>query len=66
MNAPTAGASAPTYLGLDIAKRTLDLSPHPALAPRPYTHDATGHASLLTALRQVPGPIHLIGEATGG
>lgn len=66
MNAPTAGASAPTYLGLDIAKRTLDLSPHPALAPRPYTNDATGHATLLTALRQVPGPIHLICEATGG
>jgi transposase len=55
-----------TYLGLDIAKRTLDLSVHPALTQRAYPNDAAGHATLLAALRPVAGPIHIICEATGG
>jgi transposase len=55
-----------TYLGLDIAKRSLDLSPHPACTQRIYANDAVGHRALLTALAQVPGPIQIICEATGG
>jgi transposase len=55
-----------TYLGLDIAKRSLDLSPHPACTQRTYTNDAAGHRALLAALGQVPGPIQIICEATGG
>lgn len=57
---------APTCLGLDIAKRTLDLSVHPALSQRAYANDPVGHAALITALRRVAGPIQIICEATGG
>ena len=55
-----------TYLGLDIAKLTLDLSPHPALPKRTYPNDAAGIRSLLVALQRLPQPLHLICEATGG
>jgi transposase len=55
-----------TYLGLDIAKRSLDLSPHPACTQRTYANDAQGYRALLAALGQVPGPIQIICEATGG
>jgi transposase len=55
-----------TYLGLDIAKRSLDLSAHPACTQRTYANDAAGYHSLLAALGQVPGPIQIICEATGG
>jgi transposase len=55
-----------TYLGLDIAKRSLDLSAHPACPQRTYANDAAGHQALLAALGQVPGPIQIICEATGG
>ena len=58
--------STPTYLGLDIAKLTLDLSPHPDLKARAYANDPAGHRALLAALRQVPGPVQLVCEATGG
>jgi transposase len=58
--------STPTYLGLDIAKLTLDLSPHPDLKARTYANDPAGHRALLAALRQVPGPVQLVCEATGG
>ena len=57
---------APTYLGLDIAKRTLDLSAHPHLTRRAYSNDAAGHQALVAALRTLPGALHLICEATGG
>lgn len=56
----------PTYLGLDIAKRTLDLSAHPALGQRAYANDPAGHRALVAALRPVAGPIQIICEATGG
>ena len=55
-----------TYLGLDIAKRSLDLSPHPALRTRSFANDAAGHRALLAALRRVHGPLQIICEATGG
>jgi transposase len=66
MNTPSTPTPAPTYLGLDIAKRTLDLSPHPALTPRVYTNDAAGHTALVAALQALRGPIQIICEATGG
>ena len=56
----------PTHLGLDIAKLTLDLSPHPALGQRQFPNTAAGHRRLIQALAQVPGPVQLVGEATGG
>ncbi|MEK7781212.1 MAG: IS110 family transposase [Verrucomicrobiota bacterium] len=55
-----------TYLGLDIAKRTLDLSPHPALPKRNYSNDPTGLRLLLATLQRLPNPVHIICEATGG
>lgn len=55
-----------TYLGLDIAKRSLDLSPHPALPQRTFSNDDAGHRMLVAALRQVGGPVQIICEATGG
>jgi len=55
-----------TYLGLDIAKRTLDLSPHPSFTQRSFPNDAAGHRTLIAALCLVSGPIQIICEATGG
>lgn len=66
MNTPAPHTPTPTCLGLDIAKRTLDLSPHPACPQRAYANDAAGHAALVAALRRVAGPIQIICEATGG
>jgi transposase len=55
-----------TYLGLDIAKRSLDLSPHPAFIQGSFPNDAAGHRALVAALRLVNGPLQIICEATGG
>jgi len=55
-----------TYLGLDIAKRTLDLSPHPACPQCSFPNDEAGHRALVAALRLVSGPLQIICEATGG
>jgi transposase len=55
-----------TYLGLDIAKLTLDLSPHPALPKRTYANDPAGLRTFITALRRLPGSVQIICEATGG
>ena len=66
LTSPPATPPAPTCLGLDIAKRTLDLSVHPALPQRAYANAPGGHAALVTALRQVIDPIQIICEATGG
>jgi transposase len=55
-----------TYLGLDIAKLTLDLSPHPALRRRHFSNDKQGHRCLIAALRRLDGPLQLLCEATGG
>ena len=63
---PSTTQPTPTCLGLDIAKLTLDLSPHPACPQRAYRNDAAGHATLVAALRQVAGPIQILCEATGG
>jgi transposase len=55
-----------TYLGLDIAKRSLDLSPHPAFIQCSFPNDEAGHRALVAALRQVSSPLQIICEATGG
>lgn len=56
-----------THLGIDIAKLTLELSPHPALSKRrSYPNTAAGHRLLITALRQLQAPVQIICEATGG
>lgn len=55
-----------TYLGLDIAKLTLDLSPHPALRRQHFPNDKQGHRALVTALRRLGLPVQIMCEATGG
>ncbi|MGH9669551.1 MAG: IS110 family transposase [Terriglobales bacterium] len=55
-----------TYLGLDIAKLTLDLSPHPALRLRACANTPTGHRALIAGLRRLPGSVQILCEATGG
>jgi transposase len=60
MNPPT------TFLGIDIAKLTLDLSPHPKLSKLLFANDAVGHKALCSALKRIPGPIQIVCEATGG
>ncbi len=55
-----------THLGLDIAKRTLELGAHPALAQRAFANDPAGHRALIAAVQQIAAPIQIICEATGG
>jgi transposase len=55
-----------TYLGLDIAKASLDLSAGAQTGPRHFNNDPTGGQRLLKHLAKMTGPIHLICEATGG
>lgn len=54
-----------THLGLDIAKLTLDLSPHPALKQTRLDNTPAGHRRLCKALARIPGA-HIVCEATGG
>lgn len=56
-----------TYLGIDIAKLTLELSSHPSLGKRrSYPNTAAGHHQLIAALRRLQAPVQIICEATGG
>lgn len=55
--------TAAVYVGLDIAKATLQL--HCQNAQAELTNDAAGHARLIKRLRALPGA-HLVCEATGG
>lgn len=65
MNLPSP-LPATTHLGLDIAKRTLELGAHPALAQRAFANDPAGHRALIAAVQQIAAPIQIICEATGG
>src|SRR6201999_1657954 len=53
-------------LGVDIAKLTLDLRPHPLLRKRTYPINPKGHAALLAAMAKLAPPVHVVCEATGG
>lgn len=55
-----------SYLGLDIAKLTLDLSPLPGGSPLTFSNNPSGLHKLIKTLRSRPGPFHLICEASGG
>lgn len=52
------------YLGIDIAKDTLEVAGPGLRLPVPNT--AEGHAQLLAAARALRPPVHFICEATGG
>jgi len=55
-----------TYLGLDIAKLTLDLSPVTSPKGHSFTNDPAGHRRLIKFIRSAATPSHLILEASGG
>jgi transposase len=55
-----------TYVGLDIAKLSLELSPHQAFRSSAFPNKPAGHRRLLSQLRRIPGVVHVICEATGG
>lgn len=55
---------APVYLGIDIAKDTLELAGPGLRLPVPNT--AEGHAQLLAAALALRTPVHFVCEATGG
>lgn len=63
---PTTTTQPTTYLGIDIAKHSLDLSPHPGLRCLVFANDDAGLGALVSALRRIPGPLHVVCEATGG
>ena len=54
----------PVYLGIDIAKDTLEVAGPGLRLPVPNT--AEGHAQLLAAARALRTPVHFVCEATGG
>lgn len=54
------------YLGLDIAKLTLDLSPLAGRAGRTFNNNPAGHRQLIKLLDSPAAPVHLICEASGG
>jgi len=54
----------PVYLGIDIAKDTLEGAGPGLRLPVPNT--AEGHAQLLAAARALRTPVHFVCEATGG
>lgn len=59
-------SSAVTYLGLDIAKLTLELSPITGRKTLQFQNDPKGIQSLITHLKSLQGPLHIVCEATGG
>ena len=60
-------SESPVYVGMDIAKATLDL--HALTTPRPqsrqFTNDRTGQRALGRWLQKL-GSVHVVCEATGG
>jgi transposase len=54
----------PVYLGIDIAKDTLEVAGPGLRLPVPNT--AEGHAQLLAAALALRTPVHFVCEATGG
>jgi transposase len=67
MHSSSSSSSAVAYLGIDIAKLTLELSSHPALCKRrSYPNTTAGIRALLVALAGLSTPVHIICEATGG
>ena len=59
-------ATPPTYIGLDIAKKTLELSPTQGLKSIQFNNDKVGLRNLVRQLCRLQKPIHIVCEATGG
>lgn len=54
-----------TYLGLDVAKATLDIA-GPSIKTTQVPNNAEGYRQLLSMLKTLPGIVHVVCEATGG
>ena len=54
-----------TYLGLDVAKATLDVA-GPSIKPTQIPNSAEGYRQLLSMLKPLPSNVHVVCEATGG
>jgi len=54
-----------TFVGIDVAKKSLDVATLPATTPRTFSHDAKGRRELLKNLPK-PGTCLVVIEATGG
>ena len=54
-----------TFVGIDIAKKSLDVATLPATTPRTFSHDTKGRKELLNNLPQ-PETCLVVIEATGG
>jgi len=52
------------YIGLDVAKRSLDIDL--LGSPLHLTHDRDGCKSLVSRLKALAHPVHVVCEATGG
>ena len=54
-----------TFVGIDVAKKSLDVATLPATSPRTFSHDVEGRRELLDNLPQ-PETCLVVVEATGG
>jgi transposase len=54
-----------TFVGIDVAKKSLDVATLPATTPRTFSHNAKGRRELLKNLPE-PGTCLVVIEATGG
>ena len=54
-----------TFVGIDVAKKSLDVATLPSTSPCTFSHDAEGRRELLDNLPQ-PGTCLVVIEATGG
>ena len=54
-----------TFVGIDVAKKSLDVATLPPSTPRTFVHDPPGRQELLDSLPE-PGTCLIVIEATGG
>lgn len=54
------------HLGLDIAKESFELSPHPQIKTLRFSNDPSGCRRLVKALSALKHSVHIICEATAG
>jgi transposase len=65
MKTPPPPTPAPAYAGVDIGKATLDVA-LPGRSPCRHANDAAGLAALVHTLQQLPQPVQVICEPSGG
>lgn len=56
----------PVYIGIDIAKLTLELAAPGLKLPAQWPNTTAGHRGILQCLQRLKRPVHVVCEATGG